>query len=68
MEFELFSGLYKAALESTDKEMFIAELGWQDWMNQYNAHEIGILLSENCHARQPGIHPEAFTFCCSFSR
>ena len=46
MKFELFSGLYKESLESTDKEMFIAELGWQDWMNQYNAHEIGILLSE----------------------
>ena len=46
MNFELFSELYKEALESSDKEMFIAERGWQDWMNQYNAHEIGILLSE----------------------
>ena len=46
MNFELFSELYKETLESSDKEMFIAERGWQDWMNQYNAHEIGILLSE----------------------
>lgn len=46
MKFELFNELYKEALESGDKDLFIAERGWQDWMNQYNAHEIGILLSE----------------------
>ncbi len=46
MNFELFSGLYKEASESSDKEMFIAELGWQEWMNQYNANQIGIMLSD----------------------
>ena len=46
MKFELFSELYKEALGSSDKEIFIAELGCQEWMNQYNANQIGIMLSD----------------------
>ena len=46
MKFELFSELYKEALGYSNKDLFITERGWQDWMNQYNAREIGILLSE----------------------
>ena len=36
MEFELFKTLYTEALEySDDKEMYIAERGWQEWMQNY---------------------------------
>ena len=46
MNFELFSGLYKEALESTDKDMFIGERGWQYWMNDYEVKEVAALLSD----------------------
>lgn len=36
MEFNLFKTLYIEALEyGEDKEMYIAERGWQEWMDSY---------------------------------
>ncbi|WP_373761271.1 helix-turn-helix domain-containing protein [Jeotgalibaca porci] len=36
MKFELFKTLYTEALEyGEDKEMYIAERGWQEWMQNY---------------------------------
>lgn len=38
MKFELFSKLYLEALEYSDIDMYIAERGWQDWMNDFENH------------------------------
>lgn len=35
MKFELFSKLYAEALEYSDIDMYIAERGWQEWMNDF---------------------------------
>lgn len=35
MKFDLFKELYSEALESGALEVFIAERGWQEWMNEY---------------------------------
>lgn len=45
MKFELFNQLYIEALEQSDLEYYIAERGWQDWMESYSAQEIADILS-----------------------
>ena len=35
MKFELFSRLYDEAIQYTDADMYVAERGWQDWMDEY---------------------------------
>lgn len=35
MKFDIFSKLYNEAREYTDVEMYIAERGWQGWMEDY---------------------------------
>ena len=45
MKFELFSELYSEALESPSLELYIAERGWQDWMEPYDAQEIADVLT-----------------------
>ena len=35
MKFELFSRLYDEAMQYKDADMFVAERGWQDWMDEY---------------------------------
>lgn len=45
MKFELFATLYKEALEYDDVDMFIAERGWQDWMDSYDTDSIGDILT-----------------------
>lgn len=35
MKYELFVKLYEEAKEYSDVDMYIAERGWQEWMNQY---------------------------------
>lgn len=35
MKFEIFSKLYAEALMYKDVDMYIAERGWQDWMDEY---------------------------------
>lgn len=39
MKFELFKTLYVEALEYDDKEMYIAERGWQEWMESHSPTE-----------------------------
>ncbi|OHX28316.1 hypothetical protein Javan273_0003 [Streptococcus phage Javan273] len=46
MKFELFKTLYDEAIESENLEYFIAERGWQDWMEDYQADEIAIILTK----------------------
>lgn len=36
MKFELFKQLYSEALEYEELDMFIAERGWQKWMEQFD--------------------------------
>ena len=36
MKFELFSRLYDQALQYDDCDMYIAERGWQEWMDAYS--------------------------------
>lgn len=36
MRYELFSRLYDEAGEYDDLELYIAERGWQDWMDDYS--------------------------------
>ncbi|HFI0428370.1 TPA: helix-turn-helix domain-containing protein [Streptococcus suis] len=45
MQFELFNKLYSEALESPSLELYIAERGWQDWMDQHNAKDVADILS-----------------------
>ena len=45
MKFSLFKELYSEALEDTTLEFFIAERGWQDWMECYTPDEVAELLS-----------------------
>ena len=44
MKFELFVTLYNEALEYNDVDRFIAERGWQDWMENYSEENIGDIL------------------------
>ena len=44
MKYELFNQLYIEALEESDLEYYIAERGWQDWMEPYDAQEIADIL------------------------
>ncbi|MDY7603084.1 helix-turn-helix domain-containing protein [Streptococcus suis] len=45
MKFELFNQLYIEALEQSDLEYYIAERGWQEWMEPYAAQDIADILS-----------------------
>lgn len=36
MKFEIFSGLYNQALQYSDCDMYVAERGWQEWMDSYS--------------------------------
>lgn len=45
MKFSLFKELYSEALEDTTLEFFIAERGWQEWMDDYTPDEVANLLS-----------------------
>lgn len=45
MRFELFKQLYSEALEGATLEYFIAERGWQDWMEEYEPDQVANLLS-----------------------
>lgn len=45
MKFSLFKQLYSEALEDTTLEFFIAERGWQDWMESFQPDEVVTLLN-----------------------
>ena len=45
MKYELFNQLYIEALEQSDLECYIAERGWQDWMESYDVQKIADILS-----------------------
>lgn len=45
MKFELFKELYNEALDIASLELFVAEQGWQDWMQGYTPDEVVELLS-----------------------
>lgn len=44
MKFALFSKLYQEAKEYEDMDMYIAERGWQEWMDSYPEESIGDML------------------------
>lgn len=44
MKYELFAELYREAQQYTDVELFVAERGWQEWMDAYPAEELGDVL------------------------
>lgn len=44
MKYVLFVTLYQEALGYSDIEMYIAERGWQDWMDQYDSERLGDIL------------------------
>ncbi|WP_429949414.1 helix-turn-helix domain-containing protein [Enterococcus sp. AZ101] len=45
MKYELFATLYQEALEYNDVEMYIAERGWQDWMDSFDNDKLGVVLT-----------------------
>lgn len=45
MKFSLFKLLYTEALEEKDLEYYIAERGWQEWMDDYEAQDIADILT-----------------------
>ena len=44
MDFILFNRLYCEAKEYENLEMFIAERGWQEWMDNYKIDDITTML------------------------
>lgn len=40
MKFELFKQLYSEALEYEELDMYVAERGWQEWMEEFEASTI----------------------------
>lgn len=46
MKYELFVKLYNEALEYGDVDLYIAERGWQDWMDQFEESDLGDILTK----------------------
>ena len=47
MEFEIFSGIYNQAIEcACDYDTFVANLRWQDWMENYSDEQIREAIEE----------------------
>ncbi|MBO0445539.1 hypothetical protein JZO78_04215 [Enterococcus ureilyticus] len=44
MKFELFVTLYNEALEYKNVDMYIADRGWQDWMENFPEDKLGGIL------------------------
>lgn len=44
IKFELFSKLYREVPESTSQELYIAERGWQDWMDDLPEDDVANIL------------------------
>lgn len=44
MEYSLFLKLHNEAMTYGEVEMFIAERGWEDWMEEYPEERLGGLL------------------------
>lgn len=40
----LFADLYDEALQYNDCELYIAERGWQEWMDKFQSNEIILIL------------------------
>jgi len=45
MKYSLFGGLFQEAKNYGDVDMYIAERGWQEWMDDYGADKIADILS-----------------------
>ena len=46
MKFDLFKQLYSEALEENlTQELFLAERGWQEWMEDYEPQEVADILT-----------------------
>ena len=44
MKYEVYKELYKEAIGYDNKEYYIGERGWQQWMDGYSADEVAIIL------------------------
>ena len=44
MDYQLFSKLYQEALDYDDPELYIAERGWEDWMESFPPVLLGTIL------------------------
>lgn len=44
MNYQLFLRLYSEALSYNDIDMFTAERGWQDWMDNYTPEKVAKML------------------------
>ena len=44
LEYGLFTKLYGESLSYDDIDIYIAERGWQDWMEQFNDDGVSIIL------------------------
>lgn len=49
MKFNLFKELYSEALEDTTLDFFIAERGWQEWMENYDTDDVVNILTNIYH-------------------
>ncbi|MBO0423876.1 helix-turn-helix domain-containing protein [Enterococcus plantarum] len=45
MKYDLFATLYAEAQEYSNVEMYIAERGWQEWMDNYPSEQLGNILT-----------------------
>lgn len=46
MNYNLFKSLYSEALSYDDVDMYVAERGWQDWMDDFDESQLGPMLQE----------------------
>lgn len=46
MKYQLYVSLYSEALGYADIDMFVAERGWQEWMDDYPTEKLGTLMQE----------------------
>ena len=46
MKFELFSKLFEEAKEYSNADMYVAERGWQDWMDEYSNGSDATVISD----------------------
>ena len=44
LDYDVYLTLYKEALLYDDVDMYIAERGWQEWMNQYSTEKVSKIL------------------------
>lgn len=68
MKFELFKELYDEALGTASLDLYIAERGWQDWMEEYKSDEVADILNHIYYLANNPLKETRKTSRAEFSR